>query len=190
MDEARADLGFLRLAPAPWAEAEDISIDYAVMEKASNLSVVPFAGGWSDLGGWDAVWHESGPDAAGNVCSDHAIAIDCHDTLLRSESPRLELVGIGLEDIVAVAMPDAVLVARKSDGQRVKEAVAALKARKVPAGRDLSARPPALGLVRKPGHRPALSGEAHRRPSRRRASACKATTTARNTGSWSRARPG
>ena len=132
VDEAKSDLGFLRLAPGPWAEAEDISIDYAVMERAGNLSVVPFAGGWSDLGGWDAVWHESAPDAAGNVCSDHATAIDCHDTLLRSESPRLELVGIGLEDIVAIAMPDAVLVARKSEGQRVKEAVAALKARKAP----------------------------------------------------------
>ena len=55
------DLGFLRLAPDPWAEAEDISIDYAVMEKADNLSVVPFAAGWSDLGGWDAVWRESAP---------------------------------------------------------------------------------------------------------------------------------
>jgi len=130
--EARADLGFLRLAAAPWAAAEDVSIDYAVMERADNLSVVPFAGGWSDLGGWDAVWLESAPDAAGNVCSDNATAIDCHDSLLRSESPRLELVGIGLEDIIAVAMPDAVLVARKSDSQRVKAAVAALKARKVP----------------------------------------------------------
>lgn len=124
---AQADLGFTRLAAGPWAELEDISVDYAIMERADNLSVMPYNARWSDLGGWEAVWLEAGPDAAGNVCSEHATAIDCTDTLLRSEAPGLELVGIGLEDIIAVAMPDAVLVARKSQAQRVKEAVDALK---------------------------------------------------------------
>lgn len=129
LDGAADDLGFTRLDPGPWSGADDISIDYAIMEKADNLAVMPFAAGWSDLGGWDAVWLESGPDAQGNVCSDHATAISCEDTLLRSETPGLELVGIGLEGIVAIAMNDAVLVARKSEAQRVKEAVSALKAR-------------------------------------------------------------
>ena len=129
VDGASNDLGFTRLAAGPWGQLDDISIDYAIMERARNLAVMPFAAGWSDLGGWDAVWLESGPDAAGNVTSDHATAIDCRDTLLRSETPGLELVGIGLEDIIAVAMNDAVLVAHKSDSQRVKEAVAALRAR-------------------------------------------------------------
>jgi mannose-1-phosphate guanylyltransferase / mannose-6-phosphate isomerase len=129
LDASSADLGFTRLGADAWSAADDISIDYAIMEKASNLAVMPFAAGWSDLGGWDAVWLESGPDAAGNVCSDHATAIDCKDTLLRSESSGLEVVGIGLEDIVVVAMPDAVLVAHKSEAQRVKEAVSALKAK-------------------------------------------------------------
>ncbi|WP_227271807.1 mannose-1-phosphate guanylyltransferase/mannose-6-phosphate isomerase [Roseobacter weihaiensis] len=129
VESAETDLSFTRLAPEPWAEVADISIDYAIMEKADNLSVMPFSGDWSDLGGWEAVWLQTGPDAAGNVCSDNATAIDCTDTLLRSEAQNLEVVGIGLEDIVAIAMPDAVLVARKSEGQRVKEAVAALKAK-------------------------------------------------------------
>ncbi len=126
-DTAKPDLGFLRLAPKPWAEADDISIDYAVMEHADNLSVVPFEAGWSDLGGWDAVWRETGPDQDGVSTSGGATAIDCHDTLLRSEAETLEIVGIGLENIVAVAMPDAVLVADKSRAQDVKKAVAALK---------------------------------------------------------------
>ncbi|HEY9040379.1 MAG TPA: mannose-1-phosphate guanylyltransferase/mannose-6-phosphate isomerase [Roseovarius sp.] len=129
LKDADCDLGFTRLSPEPWARADDISIDYAIMEKADNLAVMPYAGGWSDLGGWDAVWLESGPDDQGNVCSDHATAISCEDTLLRSETPGLELVGIGLTDIIAIAMNDAVLVAHKSQAQRVKEAVAALKAR-------------------------------------------------------------
>ncbi|KMW59347.1 Mannose-1-phosphate guanylyltransferase (GDP) [Candidatus Rhodobacter oscarellae] len=129
LDDAKPDLGFLRLAPAPWAQAEDISIDYAVMERAENLSVVPFSAAWSDLGGWDAVWRESGPDGDGVVTSSGATAIDCTDTLLRAESERMEVVGIGLKNIMAVAMNDAVLVADMNAAQDVKKAVAALKAK-------------------------------------------------------------
>ena len=124
---AAADLGFTRLAAGPWSAVPDISIDYAIMERAVNLAVMPFSGGWSDLGGWEAVWQESGPDAEGNVTSDHALALGCEGSLLRSEGDRVELVGIGLKDIIAIAMPDAVLVAHKSESQRVKEAVAALR---------------------------------------------------------------
>ena len=125
--QARTDLGFLRLAPEPWSRVVDTSIDYAVMEKAPNLSVVPFDAPWSDLGGWDAVWRESGPDGDGVVVSGGATAIDCRDTLLRSEASTLEVVGIGLQNIMAVAMNDAVLVADMSRAQDVKKAVDALK---------------------------------------------------------------
>lgn len=130
--EAKPDLGFLRLAPGPWAGLPDLSIDYAVMEKAPNLSVVPYAGAWSDLGGWEAIWRESGPDARGVVTRGAATALDCDDTLLRSESANLSLVGIGLKDVIAVAMPDAVLVAHRDRAQDVKQAVAALKAKGAP----------------------------------------------------------
>ena len=127
IEEGKPDLGFFRLAPEPWSELEDISIDYAVMERADNLSVVPFAAGWSDLGGWDAVWRESAQDDRGVATAGQATAIDCDSTLLRSEDERVQLVGIGLKDIVAVAMPDAVLVADASRAQDVKLAVSALK---------------------------------------------------------------
>lgn len=131
VEGASLDLGFTRLAAEPWAALEDISFDYAIMEKADNLSVMPYTGHWSDLGGWDAVWLESGPNEQGNVCSEGATAIDCRDTLLRSETEGVELVGIGLEGMMAVAMSDAVLVAPKSEAQRVKEAVSVLKKRGV-----------------------------------------------------------
>ena len=127
VDKGKPDLGFLRLDPAAWACAENISIDYAVMERANNLSVVPFSAGWSDLGGWDAVWREGDRDERGVGTSGNAIAIDCDDTLLRSEDTSLEVVGIGLKDIITVAMPDAVLVADANRAQEVKKAVAALK---------------------------------------------------------------
>jgi mannose-1-phosphate guanylyltransferase/mannose-6-phosphate isomerase len=130
-DQGKPDLGFLRLASAPWSKAADISIDYAVMEKANNLTVVPFAAGWSDLGGWDAVWRETTQDAHGVALSGPATALDCDNTLLRSEDPGLQIVGIGLKGIIAVAMPDAVLIADVSRAQDVKLAVAALKAKQV-----------------------------------------------------------
>lgn len=123
------DLGFCRLGAAAWGKADDISIDYAVMEKAANLSVVPFDSAWSDLGGWDAVWRESPKGENGVLTSGEATAIDCEDTLLRSDSERLEVVGIGLKNIMAVAMNDAVLVADMSHAQDVKKAVDALKAK-------------------------------------------------------------
>jgi mannose-1-phosphate guanylyltransferase/mannose-1-phosphate guanylyltransferase/mannose-6-phosphate isomerase len=132
LERAKPDLGFLRLDPKAWAGAQDISVDYAVMERAANLSVVPFAAGWSELGGWDAVWRESGPDAGGVVAGQNATAIDCTDTLLRAEDTGQQIVGIGLSNIMAVAMGDAVLVADMSRAQDVKRAVAALKEQGAP----------------------------------------------------------
>jgi mannose-1-phosphate guanylyltransferase/mannose-6-phosphate isomerase len=129
--DASEDLGFLRLAPEPWSELKDISIDYAIMEKAQNLVAVPYASKWSDLGGWDAVWAESSPDTLGNVTSETAHAIACSNSLLRSESSGQQVVGIGLSDIMAIAMPDAVLVAPMNRAQEVKKAVELLKAKDI-----------------------------------------------------------
>ncbi|TNC46884.1 mannose-1-phosphate guanylyltransferase/mannose-6-phosphate isomerase [Rubellimicrobium rubrum] len=122
---AKRDLGFCRLDAVAWAKAPAISIDYAIMEKADNLSVMPYTGRWSDLGDWASVWRETQED--GSATSGATTAIDCEGTLLRSEAPGQRIVGIGLQDIVAVAMPDAVLVAHKDRAQDVKAAVAALK---------------------------------------------------------------
>ena len=129
VDQAQVDLGFLRLAPEPWSGAEAISIDYAVMERSPDLVAVPFGAGWSDLGGWDAVATEMPQDGQGNALGGAATAIACTDTLLRSEDDRVELVGIGLDGIIAIATPDAVLVADKSRAQDVKKAVEVLQAK-------------------------------------------------------------
>lgn len=129
LNEAFLDLGFLRLAAEPWSKIEEISIDYAIMEKAQNLVAVPYASKWSDLGGWDAVWAESESDISGNVTSETALAIECSNSLLRSESSDQQIVGIGLTEIIAIAMPDAVLVAPKERAQDVKKAVDILKSK-------------------------------------------------------------
>ncbi len=130
LDHAKSDLGFTRLSATQWEQAQAISIDYAVMEKAENLSVVPYLGRWSDLGDWAAVWRETQEN--GVSLSGPATAIDCTNTLLRSEVAGQAIVGIGLDDIIAVAMPDAVLISHKGRTQEVKQAVAALKAKKAP----------------------------------------------------------
>jgi mannose-1-phosphate guanylyltransferase / mannose-6-phosphate isomerase len=129
LKEARTDLGFLRLDPQIWSQIDALSVDYAVMERARNLSVVHYEGAWNDLGGWDAVALEMGADEAGNSLSGNATAIDCRETLLRSDSPGVELVGIGLENMIAIAMNDAVLVADRRRSQDVRKAVEALKAK-------------------------------------------------------------
>ena len=131
VNDASTDLGFLRLSANPWSKLEDISIDYAIMEKAQNLVAVPYTSKWSDLGGWDAVWAQSNPDSSGNVTSKTAHAFECTNSLLRSESNGQQIVGVGLNDIMAIAMPDAVLVAPKDRAQDVKKAVELLKAKDI-----------------------------------------------------------
>lgn len=124
---AQIDLGFVRLNSDSWSRLENISIDYAIMEKAKNLVAVPYSFNWSDLGGWDKVWEESDKDKHGNSLTIGAHAIDCKDTLLRSESKSQQIVGLGLDNIIAIAMSDAVLVANKDNSQDVKKIVDHLK---------------------------------------------------------------
>lgn len=124
---AATDLGFLRLESHAWSKASSISMDYAVMEHAKNIVAIPFSAGWSDLGEWDSVWRElkSAPNHV--VVSENTTAIDCNQCLIRAESSQQHVVGLGLDNLVVVAMPDAVLVADKSRAQEVKEAVLELR---------------------------------------------------------------
>jgi mannose-1-phosphate guanylyltransferase / mannose-6-phosphate isomerase len=132
IEQGQIDLGFFRLATEPWAKCENISIDYAIMEKIDTLSAIPYSAGWNDLGGWDAVWLEQGPDAEGVVNSENATAIECQNVLLRSENESQHLVGLGLKNVIAIAMPDAVLVAQKDRVQDIKLVVSTLNAKGVP----------------------------------------------------------
>jgi mannose-1-phosphate guanylyltransferase/mannose-6-phosphate isomerase len=125
------DLNFLRLDSQPWSNLQDISIDYAIMEKIQNLVTVPLASDWSDLGDWNSVWSASKKDLLGNSTSKSGNTLDCSNTLLRSENPNQQIVGIGLENIIAVAMPDAVLVASSDKAQDVKKAVNLLKSKQI-----------------------------------------------------------
>lgn len=131
VDTAEKDLEFLRLNPEPWKKIENNSIDYAIMEKANNLIAIPYESKWSDLGGWDAVWSNTHKDNSGNALSHNAHAINCFNSLLRSENKNQQIVGLGLNDTVAIAMPDAVLVTKKDKAQDVKQIVDYLKVNKI-----------------------------------------------------------
>ena len=131
VETAQSDLGFLRMNPEPWSELEDISIDYAIMEQAKNLVAIPYLSKWSDLGDWGEVWAEVSKDKSGTALSKAAHAIDCSDTLLRSETEDQHIVGLGLNNIIAIAMPDAVLIAQKNRLQDVKKVVNHLKLKNV-----------------------------------------------------------
>ncbi len=121
------DLSFFRLGIKNWENCQNISIDYAILEKANNLSVVQYNGKWLDMGSWDAVWEEKKDNIRELSISKNVSAIDCKNSLLRSENDKMHLVGLGLENIIAVAMTDAVLVANKNCTQDVKRVVQNLK---------------------------------------------------------------
>lgn len=127
LQKAKPDLGFIRLEETAWASCPDISIDYGIMEKVNNLSVVPFSKDWSDLGDWNAVREQMSPDQDGVSISSNSYAIECNNTLLRSENENQVIVGLGIKDILAIAMPDAVLVAHKDKAQDIKKVVTTLK---------------------------------------------------------------
>lgn len=137
---AARDFDFIRLDGDAWGRLPSISIDYAIMERVEGLRVMPVECAWSDLGSCAAVAEQTADtrDAAGNSVSSSALAIDCRGSLLRGEEGRIRLVGIGLEDVVAVATGDAVLVAPKSHSQRVGEAVAALRDMRAPEATEFS----------------------------------------------------
>lgn len=128
--EAEADEGALRPNRAAFAAAPAISIDYAVMEKAERVAVVPMDAGWSDIGSWDSLHQVSDRDEADNALQGQALAVDSKGCLIRTEGPSVTAVGV--DDLIIVATRDAVLVMRRGESQRVKDAVEALKAQ----GRD------------------------------------------------------
>jgi mannose-1-phosphate guanylyltransferase/mannose-6-phosphate isomerase len=129
--QARSDLGFLRLDAQAWARCDDVSVDFAIMERADNLSVVTHPGDWSDLGGWEAVRQHMDLDDAGVGTHGAALAVECRETLLRSENDSLQLVGLGLDNIVVVAMKDAVLVADRNHVADLGEVVKQMRAQQI-----------------------------------------------------------
>ncbi len=102
------------------------SIDYAVMEKADRVAVVPVSMGWNDLGSWDALHAISDLDDDGNAHHGEVIAIDTANCLVRSDGARVALVGV--EDLIVVVSGNDVLILPRGRSQEVKRLIEAMKA--------------------------------------------------------------
>lgn len=124
--KADIDLGVPVLAEAAFLKARKISFDYAVMEKTTRAAVVSGDFGWSDIGGWDALWAITDKDADGNAARGDVAFFDSRDSYVLSENQLVTTLGVS--DLVVVATHDAVLVADKSRTGEVKRIVDALKA--------------------------------------------------------------
>ena len=131
LEGAAVDLDFVRLDATAFGQAPKISIDYAVMERTTRAGVLPVSFPWSDVGTWDAVWQVLPQDEAGNALRGRVEVLGTTNSLVHSEGDGLTTV-VGLDGVVVVATPDAVLVASKAQSGRVKELVGVLRARAHP----------------------------------------------------------
>jgi mannose-1-phosphate guanylyltransferase/mannose-6-phosphate isomerase len=132
-DKRSTDASFVRPGKAEFEAIPSESVDYAVMEPAAAgerafaLHMVPLAAGWNDLGAWEAVWQVSAKDGDGNAQTGDALVRDSHNVLVHATS---RLVGVvGVDDVVVVETPDAVLVADRGRSQDVKRIVGELQQR-------------------------------------------------------------
>ena len=145
--QGKRDGAFLRVDAHSFAECPADSIDYAVMERitaepgALQAIVVPLAAGWSDVGAWDALWAIEEKDAAGNAARGDVHLADTRNALVLAQHRLVACVG--MDDVVVIETPDAVLVAKKESAQAIGKLVAALKS----AGREEC-------LVHRKVHRP------------------------------------
>jgi len=122
------DLDFLRLDEGAFARCPAESVDYAVMERTRDASVVAADIGWSDVGSWSALWELEPKDAQGNSVRGDVYLDQASGCYVRAED-RL-VAAVGVRDLVIVETDDAVLVAHKDRAQDVKQAVEHLKASK------------------------------------------------------------
>lgn len=104
----------------------NISVDFAIMEKAPNVYTLPAEFGWSDLGTWASLHAEYPKDENGNALQGNIIALDTHDTLVRIPEGKLAVVK-DLHDYIIVDTPDALLIYPKSKEQEVKQVTAMVK---------------------------------------------------------------
>ena len=175
VEKARSDIGFLLLDADSFSKAPKKSIDYAVMERTDKAAVIAADVGWSDVGLWSTVWRLSDRDGDGNSLRGKAVVMDSHNVLVRANDQLTAVVG--LDNVIVVTTPDAVLVADSRQSDKIKQLVDRLKAEKRPEATehkrayrpwgyyqsvDEGARYQVKRIVVKPGGRLSLQKHFHR----------------------------
>lgn len=128
VSEGHKEYDFFRLGEDAFRRAPAKSIDYALMERTSRAAVVPADFGWTDVGSWNAVWKLMDRDLDGNAVLGTAEFVSAHRNLIYGHNDILTAV-VGLDDIVVVTTPDAVLVTSRDNAGDVKKLVKQLKAK-------------------------------------------------------------
>ena len=123
--KATLDLGFVRLDRDAFAAAPNISIDYAVMEKTAAAAMIPVDMGWNDVGSWSSLWELAPHDASNNYASGAAILEDTSGCYVHSDKALVATLGV--DNLVIIDTPDALLVADRSRAQDVSKIVSRLK---------------------------------------------------------------
>jgi mannose-1-phosphate guanylyltransferase / mannose-6-phosphate isomerase len=122
---AEMDLGFRRLGKAAFETAPNISIDYAVMEKTKAAAMLPIDVGWNDVGSWSSLWDLADRDERGNYVEGQALLEDTRNCYVHSDKSLVATIGV--ENLIIVDTPDALLVADKSRSEDVSAIVKKLK---------------------------------------------------------------
>ena len=130
MKAMRIDGQFIHPDKEAFLAVRKESIDYAVMENFPHMAMVPFMGGWSDVGSWNAIADLAEKDSAGNQTEGRALLIDAKNTYVNTSTRQV--VAIGTEDLLIIDTPDALLVANKNHAEQVKTAVEQLKLSEAP----------------------------------------------------------
>jgi len=125
--KAKPDLDFLVLDDMSFSRATKKSIDYAVMERTDRAAVLEADMGWSDLGTWSSALSFTPCDEAGNSIRGDGVTLDCRNVHVRST--EILTAAVGLEDVIVVTTPDAVLVLNAKEADKVKALVDDLKRR-------------------------------------------------------------
>jgi mannose-1-phosphate guanylyltransferase/mannose-6-phosphate isomerase len=123
--KAQRDLDFIRLDRDSFAACPAESVDYAVMEKTDAAAVIPVDIGWSDVGSWSTLWEVGAKDARGNVVRGDVHLNGAENCYVRAESRLVSVLGI--KNAVVVETNDALLVADRSEAQKVKDIVGHLE---------------------------------------------------------------
>ena len=122
-EKSQKDLDFIRIDSEAFNSCPSDSIDYAVMEKSKDVRVVPMNAGWNDIGSWRATWEILEKDKNQTAVVGDVLKINTRNTLLFNDSKDKLIVAIGLDNLIIVDTPNALLVAHKDQVQSVKQVV-------------------------------------------------------------------
>lgn len=127
-EKSKQDLDFIRIDKESFSQAPNISIDYALMEKSQNVVCVPLDAGWSDVGDWKSFSDLNDKDASGNSFIGDSIDVGSTNTLVFSRDKLVATLGV--DNLMIINTPDAVLVADKNQAQQVKSIITQIEKQK------------------------------------------------------------